>query len=87
MVREYLSIRNEISAQDGVLYRSPRVIVPKSLRAEMLKRIHASHVGGDACNRQARDTLYWPNTHSEIKDNVSQCLACNEYAHGSSGKQ
>ncbi|KAJ8334859.1 hypothetical protein SKAU_G00404980 [Synaphobranchus kaupii] len=27
----------------------------------MLKRIHASHVGGEACYRQARDTLYWPN--------------------------
>lgn len=33
-------------------------IVPKSLRAEMLKRIHSSHVGGEACYRQARDTLY-----------------------------
>lgn len=24
---------------------------------------------------------YWPNMHSEIKDYVSQCSACNEYAH------
>lgn len=81
VVREYWSIRDEISAQDGVLFKSQRVIIPKSLRAEMLKRIHASHVGGDACYRQARDTLYWPNMHSEIKDYVSQCSACNEYAH------
>lgn len=81
-IREYWSIRDEISAQDGVLFKSQRVIVPKSLRAEMLKRIHASHVGGDACYRQARDTLYWPNMHGEIKDHVSQCSACNEYTHG-----
>ena len=47
-IREYWSIRDEINAQDGVLFKSQRVIVPKSLRAEMLKRIHASHVGGDA---------------------------------------
>lgn len=46
----------------------------------MLKRIHASHVGGDACYRQARDT-YWSNMHSKIKGYVSQCLSFNEYAH------
>lgn len=47
----------------------------------MLKRIHISHVGGEACYKQARDTLYWPNMHAEVKDYVSQCSACNEYAH------
>lgn len=80
-IREYWSIRDKISAQDGVLFKSQRVIVPKSLHAEMLKHIHASHVGGDACYRQARDTLYWPNMHGEVKDYVSQCSACNECSH------
>ncbi|XP_044287426.1 uncharacterized protein K02A2.6-like [Varanus komodoensis] len=46
----------------------------------MLKRIHASHIGGEACYRQARDTLYWPNMQNEIRDFVSRCSACNEYA-------
>uniref|UniRef100_A0A8C5MJX5 Gypsy retrotransposon integrase-like protein 1 n=1 Tax=Leptobrachium leishanense TaxID=445787 RepID=A0A8C5MJX5_9ANUR len=46
----------------------------------MLTRIHASHIGGEACYRQARDTLYWPNMQNEIKDFVSHCSACNEYA-------
>lgn len=61
-IREYWSIRDEVSAQDGVLFKSQRVIVPKSLRAEMLKRIYISHVGGEACYRQARDTLYFTCT-------------------------
>ncbi len=52
-----------------------KVIIPRSLRAEMLKRIHSSHIGGDACYRQARDTLYRPGMQAEIKDFV------NEFAH------
>uniref|UniRef100_A0A1A8Q4A2 Gypsy retrotransposon integrase-like protein 1 n=1 Tax=Nothobranchius rachovii TaxID=451742 RepID=A0A1A8Q4A2_9TELE len=80
-IREYWSIRDEISAQDGVLFKSQRVIIPKSMRAEMLKRIHTSHVGGEACYRQAKDTLYWPNMHGEVRDYVSQCSTCNEYSH------
>ena len=35
-IREYWSIRDAINAQDGVLFKSQRVIVPKSLREEML---------------------------------------------------
>uniref|UniRef100_A0A8C5QG74 Gypsy retrotransposon integrase-like protein 1 n=1 Tax=Leptobrachium leishanense TaxID=445787 RepID=A0A8C5QG74_9ANUR len=46
----------------------------------MLTRIHATHIGGEACYRQAQDTLYWPNLQNEIKDFVSHCSACNEYA-------
>ncbi|GAA6096806.1 uncharacterized protein K02A2.6-like, partial [Tachysurus ichikawai] len=81
IIREYWPYRDEISAQDGILYRGQKVIIPKSLRPEMLKRIHSSHIGGDACYRQARDTLYWPSMQAEIKDFVSNCSTCNEFAH------
>lgn len=80
-IREYWSVRDEISGQDSVLFKGQRTIIPRSLRPEMLKPIYVSHIGGDACYRQARDTLYWPNMQGEIKDFVSQCSACNEYSH------
>lgn len=81
VIRGYWAFRDEISVQDGILFRSQRVIIPKTLRPEMLRRIHYSHVGGEACYRQARDTLFWPNMQGEIKDFVQQCSVCNEYAH------
>lgn len=81
IIREFWPYRDEISAQDGILYRGQKVLIPKSLRPEMLKRIHSSHIGGDACYRQARDTLYWPGMQAEIKDFVSNCSTCNEFAH------
>ncbi|KAJ8006345.1 hypothetical protein DPEC_G00134270 [Dallia pectoralis] len=81
VIRGYWAIRDEISVQDGVLFRSQRVIIPKTLQPEMLRRIHYSHIGGEACYRQARDTLFWPNMQGEIKDFVQQCSVCNEYAH------
>lgn len=47
----------------------------------MLRQIHSSHIGGDACYSQACETLYWPCMQAEIKDFVSNCSTCNEFAH------
>lgn len=80
-IREYWTFRDEVSVQNGILFRGQKVIIPKSIRQEMLTRIHSSHIGGDACYRQAKETLYWPNMQAEIKDYVSACSTCNEYAH------
>lgn len=79
-VRDYWAFRDQLNVQNGVLYRGQCVIIPKALRAELLKRIHTSHIGGEACYRRARDTLFWPNMRAEIKDFVANCSACNEYA-------
>ncbi|KAJ8389944.1 hypothetical protein AAFF_G00112290 [Aldrovandia affinis] len=81
IAREYWPFRDEISVQNGILFRGQKVIIPKSLRPEMLTRIHSSHIGGEACYRHAQETLYWPNMQTEIKDFVSTCSTCNVYAH------
>ena len=44
-IREYWPIRDEISTQDGFLLRGERLIVPTSLRREMLSIIHGNHLG------------------------------------------
>ncbi len=80
-VREYWPFRDELNIQKGVLFRGQCVIIPKALRAEMLTRIHATHIGGKACYRQAKETLFWPNLRGEIKDYLANCSACNEFAH------
>ncbi|XP_034095415.1 uncharacterized protein K02A2.6-like [Gymnodraco acuticeps] len=80
LVREYWPFRDELNVQNSVLYRGQCVVIPKALRAELLRCIHTSHIGGEACYRRARDTLFWPNMRTEIKDYVSNCSACNEYA-------
>ena len=37
-------------------------------------------IGGEACYRRARDTLFWLSMRAEIKDFVANYSACNEYA-------
>ena len=52
-LKSYFQVRDELSVQDGMVFRGHRVIVPKSMRAETLRKIHKSHIGINGCLRTA----------------------------------
>ncbi|KAK2549435.1 Uncharacterized protein P5673_030110, partial [Acropora cervicornis] len=79
LIAEYWTYHDEIGVYNGVLYKGDRVIVPTALRKEMMKRIHASHQGQQACLRRAKDALFWPGMSSQIKEAVSNWSLCAEY--------
>ena len=62
-----------------LLLRSDKLIVPSSLREEMLSQIHSSHLGIEKCKRRARDILFWPGMNQQIADVVSKCNTCNMF--------
>lgn len=78
-IREYWNYKEELTVQDGVLYKGMKVIVPASMRPQMIARAHSSHLGPDACVRRARDVLFWPSMADQIKDQVQNCEVCNDF--------
>ena len=78
-VRDYWNFREELTLHNGVLFKNQRIIIPHSLRSEMLARLHSSHLGIEACLRKARDRIYWPNMTTHIKEAVAKCDVCVEY--------
>ena len=43
--RPYCTFRDEVATAVGLLFKGTRLIVPKSLRPDMLRWIHKSHLG------------------------------------------
>ena len=78
-VRDYWNFREELTLHNGVLFKNQRIIIPHSLRSEMLARLHSSHLGIEACLRKARDRIYWPDMTTHIKEAVAKCEVCAEY--------
>ena len=72
----YFSVRDELSVQNGIILRGERALIPKSLRHDMLRRIHMSHMGVEGCLRRARECVYWPAMSSEVKDFIVKCDIC-----------
>ena len=76
-VRPYAKCHDELSAQEGILFKGSRIIIPAVLHREMLQKVHEGHLGVESCLRRAREVFYWPLMSAEIKDYVSNCSVCN----------
>ena len=43
-VRPYMKCQDELSTQDGILFKGSRTILPSALHREMLQKIHEDHL-------------------------------------------
>ena len=41
---EYWNHRDELSVEEGLIFRGQKIVIPKLLRAEMLKQVHTTWV-------------------------------------------
>ena len=78
-IMPFWTYQEELTVVDGLIMRGERIVVPKVLRPEMLKRIHEGHMGIEKCKIRAREVLFWPGMSSQINDMVSRCSTCCEY--------
>ena len=76
-VRPYAKYHDELSVQDGVIFKGSRIIVPTMLRKEMMQKVNEGHLGAELCLRRAKEVFFWPLMNAEIRDYVSNCSICN----------
>ena len=67
---------DEITIAENLLFKSQKLIVPKSLRKEMLAIIHESHLGINKCKSRARDCQFWIGMAKDVEQTVVSCTVC-----------
>ena len=75
----YYTVRDELTAQDGILFKGLRCIIPVSLRPKICERLHGAHTGVEGCLRRARETVYWPSMNADLQDYIAKCDVCSTY--------
>ena len=78
-VHPYFPYRDELTVQDGLIFRGERVVIPKDLRQSAKERAHSSHLGIEGCLRRARECLFWPNMNADLKDYIEKCEVCSNF--------
>ena len=77
--RPYWTMRNELHVINNILFRNNKIVIPQSLRKEMLQRIHEGHFGVEKCKRRAREVMWWPGMNSQIEETVYHCEICQRH--------
>ena len=75
----YWNCRDELTTDDGLVYRGHRLVIPAKERPNIVKRLHESHIGIEGTLRRARYIVYWPGITAQLKDYLSKCGICNSY--------
>jgi hypothetical protein len=77
-VRQYWTIRQELSVDDGLVLFGKRIVIPQRSRRDILAKLHAAHQGIVGIKRRARQTIYWPGLNNDIVSMVERCQACQD---------
>ncbi|KAK9685602.1 Integrase zinc binding domain [Popillia japonica] len=68
MVKDGWNYRDVITEVDGILFKSNQLIIPQSMKKEILQKLHYSHLGINKTISKARETVFWPYMSKEIGD-------------------
>ncbi|XP_055536158.1 uncharacterized protein K02A2.6-like [Wyeomyia smithii] len=72
----YAKYINELSVERNIIMRGHRVVVPMTLRQEVLAKLHRSHLGVVKSKSIARSNFWWPGLDLEIESFVKNCSSC-----------
>ena len=74
---ELYARRDELSTSpDGVLLTKEQVIVPVTLRGDILSHLHSGHLGVDKMRSLARMLCWWPSINADISKTAKECSKC-----------
>jgi hypothetical protein len=75
-VIHYYSFQDELSIQDGIIFRGERAVIPDTFGGEITKLIHSTHIGFEGYLRRARECVYWQGMNEQVKAFLEKCDIC-----------
>ena len=82
-IRNYWSMKDELSIEDEIILKGERVIIPESMKSYILDKIHTGHLGIQKCQLRARESVFWHNMNQDIEDHVKKCIVCRIHSKNS----
>ena len=79
-LQEYHQFREYLWTVDGVILYKDRVVIPPSLRKDILSSLHSAHQGVTNMTARAESSIFWPGITQAIISMRRNCNDCNRNA-------
>lgn len=73
---KYFPVREELCIIGKVVLRGTRIVIPQSLRQQVLAIAHEGHVGIVATKLRLRTKVWWPGVDRDAEQYVRSCHGC-----------
>ena len=78
-IRPYWPYRDELAVIDGVLLKGRCIIIPNSLKQQVLTQLHLNHMGIEKTKLLAHESVFWHNINAYIEAYIKLCATCLEF--------
>ena len=75
-LKAHSGINEELFVFEGVILRGDRIVVPQSLRKQILKLAHETHQGIVKTKQFLRARFFWPGMDQDVETLIKGCSAC-----------
>ena len=78
-LRPYWSYRGELAVIDGIIIKGRHIVIPNSLKQQVLNQLHTNHMGIEKTKLLACELVYWSSINADIKNYIMDCTMCLEF--------
>lgn len=78
ILEKYALRKHEYSVQEGCILLGNRVVIPDSLRHQIVSLLHDGHIGVVRMKAVARGCVWWNNIDRDIEMFVKSCNVCQQ---------
>ena len=74
--RPYWLYRDELAVIDGVILKGRCIIIPDSLKQQVLVQLHTNQMGIEKSKLLTHESVFWHNINADIKAYIKLCATC-----------
>ena len=78
-LRQFWNARHLLTEVNGIVLRGSQIVIPKSLRRDMIQSAHEGHLGIAKTKCRAREVIWWPGMGAQLETVVANCNVCARY--------